>query len=124
MGRGPLPVVTALTSFPHTVAPALYGYPCTTSKFPSPNQVWPHPLFCWYIFSWDGEVPRQRTVNITGYGSATLIVHVTGLGLADLVEEPAGLKRNRKPKLPSEVAPTMKINRAALIEPEPEPEPV
>lgn len=97
--------------------PALYGYSHTTSKFPSLNQVWPHPLFCWYISSLGGNVPRQRTVHITGCGPAAPTVHVTGSVLAGMAEEPAGLKRNRNPKLPSEVAQRTNISWAALTEP-------
>lgn len=58
-------------------------------------------------------------VNILSCGSATPTVHVTGLGLADLEEEPAGLKRIRNPKLPSEVTQTMNISWGPLTEPEP-----
>lgn len=52
---------------------------------------------------------RQRAVNITSCRSATPPVHVTGLGFADLVEEPAGLKRKENPRFPSAVAQTMNV---------------
>lgn len=64
-----------------------------------------------------GKVPRQRTVHITGHGSAAPTAHVTGLGLAGMAEEPAGLKRNRSPKLLSEVAQRTNIKGLSLTEP-------
>lgn len=101
--------------------PALYGYPRTTLEVSFPKSSLTTPPSSVGIFPPGVAKPlrRQRAVNITSCRSATPPAHVTGLGFADLVEEPAGLKRNKNPKLPPAVAHMPNVSRAVLIEPEP-----
>lgn len=123
-------MVTAVTTFLHTGAlvpplgccsqhsTATHTLPSEVS-FPRSSLATTPLLLVYFLLGWQSPSAGRGVVNITSCRSATPTEHVTGLGFAGLVEEPAGLKRNKNPKLPSAVAQMMNISGAALTEPEP-----